>query len=328
MSLSKPCSTLLTGLLGTGNGLSERQTEANHENRQEEEQRFPKDSQSCQQTKQYRGQRPLRHQQEVPQCTVGRCVHNLEESRSPDTVVDTRLCQGQGVISSRPVDAPAPDSVPETAVFLRPLPLQQGFCPTVIQLLLPVGPHRPATVVPDHGARAETEFPPPGLDPPADIHVIPGDAESGVEPANLHQRRLAEGHVAAGDVFRLVVREHDMNRSTWRDGNAIRHEPVPRMDVGPTDPDVIRPQETVSQEFEPVEVRAGIRIDVCHNLTTRGVEADVPGPAQASFLGANVPDIVPLHNLRRSVNRAVIDDDHLIVGVVEPGQAFQSVVDR
>jgi hypothetical protein len=90
--------------------------------------------------------------------------------------------------------------------------LEQRLGAAITQLLAPVGAHRVAPVVPHHRAGVEPERPDLVLEPPAQIHVVAGGSEAGIEPADRRQRRSPERHVAARDVLGLGVGEEHVHR--------------------------------------------------------------------------------------------------------------------
>src|SRR5919204_2744455 len=109
----------------------------------------------------------------------------------------------------------------DRVVLLGPLLFEQGLGLPIAALLLPVGAHRVAPVVPDHSSGAEPERPATLLQAPADVHIVAGDAVAGIKPPDRLQGLLAEGHIAARNMLRLAVREQDMRRPPWRVGDAV-----------------------------------------------------------------------------------------------------------
>src|SRR5205807_8812667 len=97
--------------------------------------------------------------------------------------------------------------VTRPVVFLRPLALEHRFGSAIADLLLPIGAERVAAVMPDHGGGMKAQGPPPLLQAPADVDVVPGGAELRIEPADRLEAFLPERHVAAGDVLRLAIAE-------------------------------------------------------------------------------------------------------------------------
>src|SRR5919199_6177963 len=109
----------------------------------------------------------------------------------------------------------------DPAVLLGPLLFEQGLRLSIAALLLPVGAHRVAPVMPDHGGGAEPERPATLLQAPADVDIVAGDAVAGIKPSDRLQRLLAEGHIAARNMLRLAVRQQDMSRTSWRIGDTV-----------------------------------------------------------------------------------------------------------
>src|SRR5207253_9496812 len=109
----------------------------------------------------------------------------------------------------------------ERVVLRGPLLFEQGLRLPIAALLLPVGAHRVAPVVPDHGGGAEPERPATLLQAPAHVHIVAGDAVAGIKPPDRLQRLLAEGHIAARNVLRLAIRKQDMNWPPWRIGDTV-----------------------------------------------------------------------------------------------------------
>src|SRR3989442_539724 len=76
-------------------------------------------------------------------------------------------------------------------------------------------------MVPNHGGGTEAQRPASLLQPPAHVHVVSGDAEPWVEPADRLETRFTERHVAAGDVLRLAIGEEDVHRPARRARHAL-----------------------------------------------------------------------------------------------------------
>ena len=69
---------------------------------------------------------------------------------------------------------------------------------------------------------------------PAEIDIIPCFSEDRIKPAQFLEHLGAEGHVAARNVLRLAVREHDVQRIPWRIGDTGGDGAIPgRGNVGP-----------------------------------------------------------------------------------------------
>src|SRR5438309_2904163 len=101
--------------------------------------------------------------------------------------------------------------MPARVVALRPLVLEERLSGPVPALLPPEGRNTRPAMVPDDRAGAEPQRPSSFLQPPADVHVVAGRTEPRVEPTDRNERVAPEGHVAAGDVLGLPVRQHDVD---------------------------------------------------------------------------------------------------------------------
>src|SRR5688572_30238965 len=82
-------------------------------------------------------------------------------------------------------------------IFVGPLPLEHGFGPTIVQLLLPVGPNRAPPMMPDHGSGTESQHPPLLLQPPAKIHIITGNPKRIIKSIYAFNAFPPECHVTA-----------------------------------------------------------------------------------------------------------------------------------
>src|SRR5207244_3302454 len=111
-------------------------------------------------------------------------------------------------------------------VLLRPLPFQQSLGLPVVLLLLPIGLHRVAPMVPDHSGRAESQRPAALLQLPAGIDIVARNVKLGIECANRLKAGFTKGHVAAWNVFRLLIGKEDVYGVAWCIGDAISNKPV------------------------------------------------------------------------------------------------------
>src|SRR5207247_6263824 len=125
------------------------------------------------------------------------------------------------------VDPARPAHVPRTIVLFRPLALQHRLRPAVADLLLPIGAHGVATMVPDQGRGTEAEGPPPLLHTPAHVHVVASSAELAIESSDRLEAGFPERHVAAGDVLGLAVGKEDVHRPARRARHALGDDAIP-----------------------------------------------------------------------------------------------------
>src|SRR5258707_10721234 len=129
---------------------------------------------------------------------------------------------------SSTIEPSGPYKIAEGIIFLRPLPFQQGLGLPVVLLLLPIGTHRVAAMMPDHSSRAETQRPAALLQPPADIDIIARNAKLGIEAADRLKAGFTKGHVAAWNVFRLLIGKEDVYGVAWCIGDTIGNKSVAR----------------------------------------------------------------------------------------------------
>ena len=80
----------------------------------------------------------------------------------------------------------------------------------VAMLLLQVGCHRGSPVMPDKSRMGKADLVTAFLKSPADVDIVTGLAIDRIEAANLLQGPFVEDHVAAWNVFREPVGQHDM----------------------------------------------------------------------------------------------------------------------
>src|SRR4051812_42934920 len=74
--------------------------------------------------------------------------------------------------------------------------------------------------MPDEAAGTETDFVTLLLEAPADVHVVAGFAENGIEAGDVFEGPFVEGHVAAGNVFGETIGEHDVRGTAGRSHHA------------------------------------------------------------------------------------------------------------
>ena len=139
--------------------------------------------------------------------------------------------------------------------------------------------------MPDHRRGAEGDHPAGLADAPAQIHVVAGDAESRIEPAQIAQRLGAERHVAAGDVLGLAVGEQDVGRPAGGLGDAGREERlVRRRHVRPPRrPRHSSRRERADEVSEPLRVGHGVVVEVGDDLARGRLQAGVAGGTEASI---------------------------------------------
>ena len=313
---------------GRAGGLQDGGADGQPEQGQGQPQRTPESSHARQRRKDDDEQVPLRHHGEGLDQARGGLVERLVWSKPPGAMIDASRAPTH---IAHPVDSSCPGEMAGGVVFLRPFPLQQRFRPAVSLLLLPVGSNRIAAMMPDQGRRVEAHRPASLLQAPAEVHIIAGDGEPAVESADGLQAGLSNGHVAARNVLRHAVGKEHVRRTSRGAGDTIRDRPVIRWgNVGPPhrgEPDAAPGKKAGGHVRQPVRIGIGVIVYVSDDLSHGGFHPGVAGAAQAPVLGADDAEAVLPGDRRRPVGRAVVHDDHLVVRIVEPAQAFAAIPD-
>src|SRR5437879_2802805 len=123
-----------------------------------------------------------------------RFAETLERCAAPPAVIDAAR-PAEHVREPFAVDPAGPAGMAGEVVLLRPLSLQERLGPAVAHLLFPERPQRVTAMVPDHGRRAEPQRLAAFPKPPAQVDVVSGDTELGIETADRLEGGLAHGHV-------------------------------------------------------------------------------------------------------------------------------------
>jgi len=79
---------------------------------------------------------------------------------------------------------------------------------------------------------------------------------------------------------------------------------------------------------QPVGCGIRVVVDVRDELARRVLEPDVARVAEPAVLGRDEVEAPVDRALRGTVSRAVVDDDHLVVGIVEPRERSEALVER
>src|SRR5262245_5148211 len=115
--------------------------------------------------------------------------------------------------------------------------------------------------MPNKAGRTEPDFVTRLLQAPADVDVVACLAEYRVEASDFDERPFEKGHIAAGDMFRLTIREHYVRGPAWRsrDGGS-NNRVIGRKQVRPADSCRIAVEQVSNQVVKPVLVCATIRV--------------------------------------------------------------------
>ena len=138
--------------------------------------------------------------------------------------------------------------------------------------------------MPDERPRREGDQEPLVLEPPADVHVVAGLAELGIEPVDRLEDLAAEGHVAAGDMLGDLVAHQDVRRLPRCGRHARGQPPVFGRQVRPPHRRRPAPHELMDQVDQPVRVGHAVGIGVGDQGYPWRLEPGVPRDAQAAMV--------------------------------------------
>ena len=169
--------------------------------------------------------------------------------------------------------------------------------------------------MPDEGPGIKAELHSGVLQPPAEVDVIAGGVEAGVEAAEFLERTFAHHQIAARQMFGGGVVEHHMTGSA-RCGADHGLPPVrgALRQVGSADCSVIRVGfKEVVDALQPVAIGLAVIVGIGEDLGLGPLCARVAGRAQSAVLGAHQYDFgkALTDELRRAVVGAIIDHDDL-----------------
>ena len=184
--------------------------------------------------------------------------------------------------------------------------------------------------MPHERRRREADLPAARLQPPAHVHIVAGAQVDRIEAADGEQRLAAKRHVAAGHVLGDAIVEQHVGRTARRPGDALRHRRiVGRDDVRSAGRHDIRVQERLDEERQPVGVDPGVGVGIGDNLAGGVRQPDIACGAEAAVRHF---DQVRRRMLPRDVSRpiagAVVDDDDLEIGIVQPLERRETVFER
>ena len=156
----------------------------------------------------------------------------------------------------------------------------------------------------------------------------PAASKRSSKPPTSSSDVFAEGHVAAGDVLGLAVGDEDVDRPPRRGGDAFGEEAVVLgRDVGAADAGVAVGAQQGGDVVQPVGVGIGVVVEEGDDLAAGGFDPLVARVAEAAVLGLDQDRPVAAGDLGRGVAGAVVDDDHLVVGVGEVAEPRQALVE-
>ena len=125
------------------------------------------------------------------------------------------------------------------------------------------------------------------LEPPADVDVVSCGPKLRIEAVDLEQRLPAVGHVAAGDVLGLGVRDENVDRPARRIRDAGGDRAVVgRRQVRAADGGVPGGVERLDEKVKPVRIGAGVIVEIGDDVAAGSGEAGIACGAEALVFGA------------------------------------------
>ena len=258
-------------------------------------------------------------------------VDGLEEALAPGAVVDLPAPQAAGLRAAVPVDAAGPGEVAGAVVALGPLALQQRLGLAVLELLLQVAAHAVAAVVPDDGAGAEADASSPA---PAGASRCrrrrPRSRNCGSKPPIASRLHLRKAMLQPGMCSAI-----SSESSTWiGPARRVRHA-LGGLAVSRTAGCSGRrcrrgsPSGRRSRGAR-ASTGPGGRRRRCRRRSRRSRRCR---PALRAFARPRFSVLIRRNPYSRvmssvAVGGAVVDDDHLVVGVLERPQAVEAVAER
>src|SRR5205814_2038541 len=123
-----------------------------------------------------------------------------------------------------------------------------------------------AAMVPNASARCEGDPVASLLQPPAEVHIVPGLAELWIEAVDRLEHLAAEGHVAAGDVLRDLLTLQNVRRLPRRRGDASGQPAVIGSEVGPPDRGRAAALQLIDEVRQPIRIGEAVRVGVSDDL--------------------------------------------------------------
>ncbi len=259
------------------------------------------------------------------QARRSRSVQRLEQAPTENAVVNCEPAEHPPDLGG--VVNPSFPAHPAKGVeILRVFVPQQGLGHAVTALLVEIRFHGIAPVMPDETGMRERNLPAALQDPPADIHVVTGRAEHGIKPVDLVQRPFPERHVTAGNMLGMTIVEHHVRRAARGDRHAAGDRVVfQRREVVAANRRGIVAQQVADKVIQPVTIHATIAVGERHDLAAGGVDPDIARGAQAAVWLVNSAHLGMFGgNLARVIGRAVVDQDHFVVRVVQVAQRVEA----
>jgi hypothetical protein len=200
----------------------------------------------------------------------------------------------------------------------------------VADLLAPIGFDRCPVMMPDQRGRGEADLPTACLQPPAHVHIVAGTEVDRVEAADREQRVALERHVAAGHVLGDPIVQQHVSGTAGGAGDALRDRGiVAGHDVRSARPDHVGDEKRLDQEGQPVRIDARVGIGVGDDLPGRFRQPDIARRTQPLIRRVDHPHPrMPPGDFAGAIFRSIVDQDDLVVGIREPLERPQVVLER
>ncbi len=140
-------------------------------------------------------------------------------------------------------------------------------------------------MMPDYGRRAEAQRSSASLNLPAHINVVARDPKCPVESANALERGFSESHVAARNMFREVIAQEHV---VWAAGGMRDAESPERIvkgrKIGTAYSFVRTIVERRGKEFQPMNIRIGVIVEIRDDFTGARLKPQIAGTAKSPVL--------------------------------------------
>ena len=158
-------------------------------------------------------------------------AHGLAEHFADGLV--RRFAGGTGVDEVAGLDAegdsPIDEAFPSDSAFGKAMGMffkEEGFGATVAHLLFKILPGGGAAVVPDEGRSGEAEGETGLAESPAEVDIVPGGVEDGVEPVDFLKSGFFDGEMTTGEVLGGEVIDHDVGGGSGCGGGESEREGI------------------------------------------------------------------------------------------------------
>lgn len=199
------------------------------------------------------------------------------------------------------------------------LQLQHGFGATIATLLPEKRGNRFPTMMPHHGAGGKADLVSGVQHSPKDVDIVSRLTELRIKSTDVQQNISAKRHIAARNMFRKMIVQHDVTWVSGAKGNALRCPTVgSRGDVRAAGGFHTRIFERVDEMQQPVAIGNAIRVGICNDVSARSFGAKVARYAESLIRLASILDIRELFgDIRSAIRRTVVNEYDLVVRIIK-----------